>query len=158
MRCCNLCKKRNTYGITHWNSDLDWWTNVWWVDTLVSEKLKDLVAVSGLIFLMVMTIQWFFVYFMTVWNGINYGYWGTTVLTNIYGEATFETMAYTITIPLMVYCLYRYLRTFSVKYHPQYNNTKYAKLSRLGNVTFFVTVVMVLLIGVCILILVVLNQ
>ena len=66
---------------------------------MVSEKLKDLVAVSGLIFLMVMTIQWFFVYFMTVWNGINYGYWGTTVLTNIYGEATFETMAYTINYP-----------------------------------------------------------
>jgi len=109
----------------------------------MKEKLKDLLAVSGLIFLMVMTIQWFFVFFMAVYNGLTYGYWGTNTLINYYNEGWFETILYIITIPLMMFCLYHYLHQFSVKYHryPQYNNTRYAKLLRLGNTTFLVTVV-----------------
>jgi hypothetical protein len=123
---------------------------------MVNDKLKDLLAISGLIFLTIMAIQFFIIHFVAFANGLQYNQYWTVVNINAFGEGAIESVIYIATIPLMWYCLYRFTKQFSVKYHKWAEpkpGTLSAKIYKIGQVTFWTTLVLTVTTIICVIIL-----
>ena len=127
----------------------------------MNEKLKDFLAMAGLLFLTVMAIQFFIIHFVAFSNGLLYNQYWTVVNINAFGEAPLESIVYVATIPLMWYALYRYTHIFSVKHYSHLEpkpGTLSAKIAKMGQATFWTILVLTVTTVICLLILWGLNR
>jgi len=106
---------------------------------------------SGLTFSFMFSIGYLVTFFTAYYNGLTIGQYWTVFNIGLFGEYHIEAVAFSLIFVLMLYSLYSHINQFSTKYTIK-------KDHNLGLMMLWVTVMIILTIGVVLIVLSFLNQ
>ncbi len=120
----------------------------------MKQKTKEILILSGYVFAVMLACGYLITFFTAYWNGLTTGQYWTIVNIGFYGEQHIEMIMFSFILVIILYSFYHKINQFSIKYN--INKEPHIK-SKAGQISFLATIGVLTTIGLCLLILSILN-